>query len=74
MDVDVAIAIWRGLLAYAAVGAIAALWMLAGGLKRIDPLAAAAPLRVKLLLAPGLIALWPAMLVLRLRARRSRPA
>jgi hypothetical protein len=53
--------IWLGVAAYLVVGAAFAGWMLAGAIKRLDPLAAAAPWRVKLLIAPGLAALWPVM-------------
>jgi hypothetical protein len=48
---------------YAAIGVLAAFALLAGGLRRLDSLAAAAPWRVKLILAPGLVALWPVMVM-----------
>jgi hypothetical protein len=58
----VAALIWLGLAGYLAAGLLVALGLFAGGLRRIDPLAASAPFRVKLLLVPGLCALWPIML------------
>lgn len=50
------------LAAYLAVGLLVAVALLLGGLRRIDTAAAAAPMRVKLLLVPGMVALWPLML------------
>jgi len=61
-------AIGYGLIAYCAIGALVALRVVSGGLARLDPQAAAAPLRVKLLWAPGLIGLWP-IVALRLAGR-----
>lgn len=63
--------VWLALAAYAALGALVAVGLLMGGLRRMDPVAAAAPLRVRLLFVPGLIALWP--LVLR-RVSGRRPS
>ena len=48
---------------YAAIGALVGAALLAGPIARIDPAAAAAPLRVKLLWMPGLVALWPVALL-----------
>jgi hypothetical protein len=62
--------IWMALAWYAAAGAVFAALMLAVGLRRLDPRAHAAPLRVKALLVPGLVALWPVMLA-RLAGGRS---
>ena len=50
------------LAAYLAAGVLVAVALLLGGLRRIDTAAAAAPMRVKLLLVPGMIVLWPLML------------
>jgi len=50
------------LAAYLAAGVLVAVALLLGGLRRIDTAAAAAPMRVKLLLVPGMVALWPLML------------
>jgi hypothetical protein len=47
---------------YAGLGALVLVFLWLGGLARFDKAAAAAPWRVKLLLAPGMIALWPLML------------
>ncbi len=57
--------IWLVLAGYAGVGAAVTLILFAGVLQRIDATAAGAPIRVKLLIAPGLMAWWP-VLVLRL--------
>ncbi len=48
--------------AYFALGAAFAVVFLSFGLRRLDPIAAAGPLRFKLLIAPGIVALWPVML------------
>jgi hypothetical protein len=55
---------------YLATGAVFALLFLAFGLRRIDPIAAAGPVRFKLLIAPGVVALWPMMLALWLAGGR----
>jgi hypothetical protein len=54
--------IWSAVGVYALVGAIVAAWCIAFGLKRLEPGAAGMPLRVRLLIAPGLTALWPLIL------------
>ena len=45
--------------AYLLIGVLVALYLHAGRLGRIDPAAKAAPVRVRLLITPGLILLWP---------------
>lgn len=50
------------LAAYLAAGVLFAVALLLGGLRRFDSSAAAAPMHVKLLLVPGMVALWPLML------------
>jgi hypothetical protein len=62
---------WTGVAAYLGVGAIvtAAAW--AGGIARIDRIAATAPWRVKAILSPGMAALWP-ILLLRMTGVRPR--
>lgn len=55
---------------YLATGAVFALLFLAFGLRRIDPIAAAGPVRFKLLIAPGVVALWPMMFALWLAGGR----
>ncbi len=62
MSIAVATAIWAVILVYLTLGALAAAYMLSTGLKRIDANAARAPLRVKALIAPGLVVLWPLMI------------
>jgi hypothetical protein len=47
---------------YLALGAIFAVAFLARGVARIDPAAAGAPLGFRLILAPGVVALWPVLL------------
>ena len=54
--------VWIGVLGYLGLGAIVWCWLLAGGLRRIDGQAAAAPLWVKALWTPGMIGLWPLLL------------
>lgn len=54
---------------YFAAGIVFALAFLALGLGRVDAAARAGPLRFKLLIAPGVVALWPVMLVLWLRGK-----
>jgi hypothetical protein len=59
MPVSTAILVWISVGAYAGVGVLFALMLIVGGLRRFDPAAARAPWRVKLLITPGLILLWP---------------
>lgn len=67
--------IWLSLGAYLGVGLCVALPTLLFGLRRLEAGAAKMPLRVHLLIAPGLIALWPLVLVriFGLRAKEDRP-
>jgi len=65
--------IWIIVGGYAAIGVLVALVMIFGLIKRIDPLAHAAPWRVKLLLSPGFVALWPLAVLLAL-TRKPAPA
>ena len=71
MSEQIAAAIWFGLAAYALLGVLVWIGLVLGLMKRLDPSAAAAPLRVQAVLAPGLIALWPIVLA-SLTRRRSR--
>ena len=71
MAEETAILFWLALAAYAAVGACLCLVLMFGLLRRLDPLAAASPSRVKAILAPGLIALWPVALVRLIKAKSS---
>jgi hypothetical protein len=66
----IAAAFWLALAGYAGLGLCVAAFLLAGGLKAFDVQAAAAPLRVNLLLVPGMVALWPVLLA---RAAGWRP-
>lgn len=54
-----------GLTLYAALGAFVGLIYVFGGTGRIDPAAKGKglPVRVRLLILPGIIGLWPIMLV-----------
>lgn len=63
MSEALAQAIWLAVGAYGGVGALAACVFTSGLVRRIDPLAADAPWRVRLLLAPGMAALWPLMVI-----------
>jgi hypothetical protein len=71
MSIDAALVLEHALLAYAGIGVLVAAALVLGGLRRIDAGAAAAPWQVRLLLVPGLVALWPVMLG---RLGGSRPA
>jgi hypothetical protein len=53
----VATTIWLALAVYMGVGGVIALGVVLFGLKRLTP--TAVPLRVRLLILPGLAALWP---------------
>lgn len=64
MPVEWAESIVSAIGAYFAIGAGFALFFLVFGLRRLDPIAAAGPLRFKLLIAPGLAVLWPIMIML----------
>lgn len=61
MSVELAEAIWLALAGYLGFGLVAGLGVIAFGVKRLTP--AAMPLRVRLLILPGLAALWPLVLV-----------
>ena len=54
--------------AMAVAGLIFAALFLPRGIVRVDPLVGHSPLTVRLLLAPGVVALWPAMALLWRRA------
>ena len=63
-----------GLSIYAAIGLLVALAYLFGGAGRIDPAAKGKgmPIRVRLVIMPGVIGLWPLMLT-KLFARKEPP-
>lgn len=56
------------LAAYASLGLVASVWLLTLGLVRTDPALASSPRRVRLILLPGCVALWPLLLVHTIRA------
>lgn len=56
---------------YASLGLLSALWLLTLGLPHLDPALSASPRRVRLLLLPGCIGLWPLLLAKTLK--RDRP-
>jgi hypothetical protein len=60
MSAGVAEAIWLGLALYVGIGLVAGLGTLMFGLGRLT--AADVPVRVRLLILPGLAALWPVVL------------
>lgn len=64
MPVEIADAVLRIAAGYLAIGAVFASVFIALGLRRVDPLAAAGALRFKVLIVPGIVALWPVLLVL----------
>lgn len=58
---------------YAGCGLVFAAAFLTRGVERLDPAAAGASVWVRLLLAPGCIALWPVLLRLWRDAPKGRP-
>ncbi len=60
MSAGVAESIWLGLALYVGIGLVAGLGTLMFGLGRLT--AADVPVRVRLLILPGLAALWPVVL------------
>jgi hypothetical protein len=62
-NIETVTAILEGVAVYAAAGLVFALVFLGLGLTRIDDGAKGAGLAFRLLILPGLIALWPLMLV-----------
>jgi len=69
MPVDWAQSVVGAIGVYFAIGAAFAFVLLTFGLRRLDPIAAAGPLRFKLLIAPGVAALWPVMIMLWVKGR-----
>jgi hypothetical protein len=63
MSIAVAQTLWAIIAAYLGVGLLLALVLLGGAIKRVDPQAAVAPLRVRAGLLPGLAVLWPVFLL-----------
>ncbi|MFI4860651.1 MAG: hypothetical protein ACIAXF_08230 [Phycisphaerales bacterium JB063] len=57
-------------LAYFVIGFVAGLWLVCFGLVRIDPAVSASPRHVRLVLMPGLVALWPVLLFKWARVRK----
>lgn len=62
MSEQVAAWIWLCFMAYVAFGVLLWIALAFGLMKRLDASAAVAPWRVKAILAPGLIVLWPIVL------------
>jgi len=58
---------------YAAIGAMVALWISIRGLGRLDPVAAHGTWGFRLLILPGLTALWPLMLARYVQGRGQPP-
>lgn len=69
MSEQVAAWIWLCLAAYVSFGALLWIALTLGIMKRLDASAAVAPWRVKAILAPGLIVLWPIVLSKLLKSR-----
>ena len=63
--------VWLTLAGYLAVGLCVALSTLLFGLRKLEPAAALMPLRVRLLILPGLAALWP-LVIARIFGRRAK--
>jgi len=68
MSIDVAEMILSALVLYIAGGLVFALAFLALGLRRVDALAAEGSTAFKVLIFPGIVGLWPIVLLLWLRA------
>ena len=62
-----------GLLVYTCAGVVFAVFFLARGIGRIDPSAAAASLGFRILVTPGIVALWPILARAWLRGRSVPP-
>ena len=58
----------NALMAYAVAGAIFAAAFVTWGIHRVDPVAEHAPVGFRLIVVPGVAALWPVMLVRWIRA------
>lgn len=64
MPLELAQSIVGAIAVYLAIGIAIAAVFLTLGLRRLDPIAAAGPVRFKLMIAPGIVALWPLMIML----------
>lgn len=73
MSEQFAALIWMAFAGYLCLGALLWIVLALGLMKRLDASAAVAPWSVKAILAPGLIALWPAVLVLLFKPKRLAP-
>ena len=65
--------IWIAFAGYLSLGALLWIVLTLGLMKHLDASAATAPWPVKAILAPGLIALWPAVLMLLFKPKRFAP-
>ncbi len=70
MSEQFAASIWMGFAAYLSLGTLLWIVLTLGLMTRLDASAAGAPWPVKAILAPGLIVLWPAILVLLFKRRK----
>jgi hypothetical protein len=59
------------LTAYGAAGAVFAVAFVTGGIQRIDPVAEHAPVAFRLIVMPGVAALWPLLLMRWIRSASS---
>ena len=64
MPLELAQSIVGAIGTYLVIGVAIATAFLTLGLRRLDPIAAAGPVRFKLMIAPGIVALWPIMIML----------
>lgn len=71
MDVSAAQLTWSVVGAYFSVGIVMAIALVGGLVRRFDPMAAQAPWRVKLILVPGMAALWPLLAIKSLRGAKA---
>lgn len=68
MPLEFATALVSAIAVYVAIGLLLLPWWHARGLRRLDTVAADGPWGFRVLISPGLIALWPWLIT---RARRS---
>lgn len=70
MTVETAQAIWLAVAVYLSIGVLLGLIALVGGYSRLDHSAAGSSIWFRLIALPGVIGLWPAVLIRLLSGRR----
>ncbi|ESQ74959.1 hypothetical protein [Asticcacaulis sp. AC402] len=61
---------WRLVLSYMGIGLVVGMALCLGLVGRFDPVAARAPWNVRLLFLPGMILLWPLMIIKAIKGKR----